>query len=137
MKGANEMKDLNYYLNLNYEMIVKKDSDCFVAHYKEFPRILGTGENEIEAISDLKDAFKCFVEISLKNGDKIKEPSQIHPSKNYAITMKTNIMDEIDKTAQTGAFSLSDNRCSHAKLYKKYMISNLEFLSQKALLYLY
>ena len=99
MKGANEMKDLNYYLNLNYEMIVKKDSDYFVAHYKEFPRILGTGENEIEAISDLKDAFKCFVEISLKNGDKIKEPSQIHPSKNYAITMKTNIMDEIDKTA--------------------------------------
>ena len=44
------MKDLNYYLNLNYEMIVKKDSDCFVTHYKEFPRILGTGENEIEAI---------------------------------------------------------------------------------------
>ena len=31
-------------------MIVKKDSDCFVAHYKEFPRILGTRENEIEAI---------------------------------------------------------------------------------------
>ena len=70
------MKDLNYYLNLNYEMIVKKDSDCFVAHYKEFPHILGTGENEIEAISDLKDAFKCFVEISLKMAIKSKNQAK-------------------------------------------------------------
>ena len=54
MKGANEMKDLNYYLNLNYEMIVKKDSDCFVAHYKEFSRILGASKSGIKAISDLK-----------------------------------------------------------------------------------
>lgn len=93
------MKDLNYYLSLNYEMIIQKGSDSFVAHYKEFPRILGSGDSEIEAISDLKDAFKCFIEVSLKNGDTIKEPNQAYPSKNYAITMKTNIMDEIDKTA--------------------------------------
>ena len=93
------MKDLNYYLSLNYEMIIKKDSDCFVAHFKEFPRILGTGDNEIEAINDLKNAFKSFIKVSLKYGDNIKEPSQNYPSKNYAITMKTNIMDEIDKAA--------------------------------------
>lgn len=101
------MKDLNYYLSLNYEIILKKDNDCFVAYYREFSRILGTGDNELEAINDLKEAFKCFVEVSLKHGDYIKEPVQNYPSKNYAITMKTNIMDEIDKAANKLGLSRS------------------------------
>ena len=92
-------KGLNYYLSLNYEISIKKENDYFVASYKEFPRILGTGNNEIEAINDLKDAFKSFVEVSLKHGDHIREPNENYPSKNYAITMKTNIMEEIDKFA--------------------------------------
>ncbi|MDY3113755.1 MAG: type II toxin-antitoxin system HicB family antitoxin [Helicobacter sp.] len=91
------MKDLNYYLSLNYEMIIKKENDYFVAYFRDFPRILGAGDNEAEAIADLKEAFICFIQSSLKNGDKIKEPS--YPTKNYAITMKTNIMEEIDKAA--------------------------------------
>ncbi len=101
------MKDLNYYLSLNYELDIKKENDYFVANYNEFPRILGTGNSEIEAIKDLQDAFKSFVEVSLKHGDNIKEPAKNYPSKNYAITMQISIMEEIDKLAKKLGLSRS------------------------------
>ncbi|MCC8277577.1 hypothetical protein LNU06_01665 [Campylobacter sp. VicNov18] len=56
------MKDLEYYLNLPYEIIVKKlsaqDGGGYFASYKDFPYIMGDGENEIEALKDVKEAFK-------------------------------------------------------------------------------
>ncbi|VEG60161.1 Uncharacterised protein family (UPF0150) [Campylobacter jejuni subsp. doylei] len=56
------MKDLDYYLNLPYEIIIKKldekDGGGYFARYKDFPYIMGEGENEIKALKDVKEAFK-------------------------------------------------------------------------------
>lgn len=117
-------KDLNYYLNLPYEAIVVRDRNFdgtyyYYAYYKEYKFIKGTGENEAEAITDLKEAFECALVEMLKDGEKIKEPhSSIEgKTKNYAITMKENIMQEIDDAAKQLGISRSAFLTISAKNY--------------------
>lgn len=69
-------KDKAYYLNLNYIPLIKKEDDYFIAYYYEYPYVVGTGENEIEALFDLRDAFESVIDVSLSYGDPIIEPSK-------------------------------------------------------------
>ncbi len=120
-------KDLNYYLNLPYEAIVVKDKNFddtfyYYAYYREYEYIKGTGENEAEAIADLKEAFKCALGEMLLDGEKIKEPrSSENKTKNYAITMKENIMHEIDEAAR----GLGISRSAFLTISAKNYIQNL------------
>lgn len=58
------MKNLEYYQNLPYEIILKKLSDeeggGYFARYKDFPFIMGDGASEIEALKDVKEALKVL-----------------------------------------------------------------------------
>ena len=116
-------KDLNYYLNLPYEVVVVRDKNFdstyyYYAYYKEYKFIKGTGENEAEAIADLKEAFKCALGEMLADGEKIKEPQSLeNKTKNYAITMKENIMHEIDDAAKQLGISRSAFLTISAKNY--------------------
>lgn len=116
-------KDLNYYLNLPYEVVVVRDKNFdstyyYYAYYKEYKFIKGTGENEAEAIADLKEAFKCALGEMLADGEKIKEPQSLeNKTKNYAITMKENIMNEIDDAAKQLGISRSAFLTISAKNY--------------------
>ena len=92
------MKDLAYYMSLPYEIKVKKlskeEGGGFGAQmpiFEPFALFFGQGESKAEAIKDLWQAFAAHVEDALKHGDFIPEPTK-PLSKNYAITMKTNIM---------------------------------------------
>ncbi len=71
-------KDLEYYLNLPYEIILRKlkpqEGGGYFAYYRDFPYIMGDGENEIEALRDVKDAFKGAIAVMLEKKDYIKEP---------------------------------------------------------------
>lgn len=69
-------KDLKYYLNLPYETILKIENEHFVAYHKEYPNVIGVGENETEAIQTLKDAFTALIKSLLADGEKIKEPKK-------------------------------------------------------------
>lgn len=107
------MKDLAYYMNLPYEIKVKKlskeEGGGFGAQmpiFESFALFFGQGESEAEAIEDLWQAFATHVEDALKHGDFIPEPTK-PLSKNYAITMKTNIMEQIDKEASRLGISRS------------------------------
>ena len=107
------MKDLAYYMSLPYEIKVKKlskeEGGGFGAQmpiFKPFALFFGQGESEAEAIEDLWQAFAAHVEDALKHGDFIPEPTK-PLSKNYAITMKTNIMKQIDKEASRLGISRS------------------------------
>lgn len=70
-------KDLEYYLNLPYEIILRKlkpqEGGGYFAYYRDFPYIMGDGENEIEALRDVKDAFKGAIAVMLEKKDYIKE----------------------------------------------------------------
>ena len=73
-------KGQKYYTSLPYKMIVQKieeskyNEEEFVAFYKEYPKITGIGKSEVKAITELKKAFKEFIEQCLKNNVEIKEP---------------------------------------------------------------
>ena len=107
------MKDLAYYMSLPYEIKVKKlskeEGGGFGAQmpiFEPFALFFGQGESKAEAIKDLWQAFAAHVEDALKHGDFIPEPTK-PLSKNYAITMKTNIMEQIDKEASRLGISRS------------------------------
>ena len=118
-------KDLNYYLNLPYEAIVVKDKNFdnsvyYYAYYKEYKYIKGTGDNEAEAIKDLKEAFKCALVEMIADNENIIEPHVISDkTKNYAITMKENIMQEIDEAAKKLGISRSAFLVVSAKNYMR------------------
>lgn len=71
-------KDLEYYLNLPYEIVLRKlkpqEGGGYFAYYKDFPYIMGDGESEIQALEDVKEAFKGAIALMLEKKDYIKEP---------------------------------------------------------------
>ena len=95
------MKDLQYYLNLPYEIIVRKlsqkDGGGYFASYKDFPYIMGDGESEAEAIADVKKAFAFVIETDLAEGKRIKEPSNTEAKVRINITLDKSLIEAIDK----------------------------------------
>ncbi len=75
------MKNLAYYLNLDYEIVIKKVS-------------------AIEAIESAQNAFAAFVEVSLAQGDSIHEPHGIEKSLRINISMPENLVKKIDSYIQ-------------------------------------
>lgn len=117
------VRNLNYYLNLPYVAIVVKDKNFddtfyYYAYYKEYEYIKGAGNNEAEAISDLKSAFKDALVEMLADNEEIIEPRSLSiKTKSYAITMKENIMQEIDTEAKELGISRSALLAISAKNY--------------------
>ena len=117
------VRNLNHYLNLPYVAIVVKDKNFddtfyYSAYYKEYQYIKGAGNNEAEAISDLKSAFKDALAQMLSDNEEIIEPKLLsHKTKSYAITMKENIMQEIDAAAKELGISRSAFLAISAKNY--------------------
>ena len=117
------VRNLNHYLNLPYVAIVVKDKNFddtfyYYAYYKEYEYIKGAGNNEVEAISDLKSAFKDALAQMLSDNEEIIEPKLLsHKTKSYAITMKENIMQEIDAAAKELGISRSAFLAISAKNY--------------------
>jgi len=117
------VRNLNYYLNLPYVAIVVKDKNFddtfyYYAYYKEYEYIKGAGNNEAEAISDLKSAFKDALVEMLSGNEEIIEPRSLSiKTKSYAITMKENIMQEIDTEAKELGISRSAFLAISAKNY--------------------
>ncbi|CUU72089.1 type II toxin-antitoxin system HicB family antitoxin [Campylobacter hyointestinalis] len=109
------MKDLNYYLNLPYTISVKKlgDGDYF-AQYLDINLtknnlIAGWGKDELEAINDLKEAFACYVEGALKNGDFIPEPLVEDKKVRINITLPKSLIESIDKITKNRSQFLAES----------------------------
>ena len=85
------IKGKNYYLSIDYDIIVDKlseeDGGGYFAYYKDIPSLMGDGETEEEAIEDVKKAFENYLEVSMKNKDVIKEPIDITKKEKINITM--------------------------------------------------
>jgi predicted RNase H-like HicB family nuclease len=98
------MKTINYYLNLDYEIIIreisKEDGGGYFAYYKDFKGVMGDGETANEAMQDVKSAFSCYLEVSLQNKEEIKEPSHLMKTKRVNITIPIYALEEIDTYAK-------------------------------------
>jgi len=94
------IKDKNYYMNIDYDIIVdslsEADGGGYFAYYKDIASVMGDGETKDEAIEDVKKAFECFVEASIKNKDTIKEPQNIYKKEKINITIPKDKLIGLD-----------------------------------------
>ncbi|MDL0089983.1 type II toxin-antitoxin system HicB family antitoxin [Campylobacter gastrosuis] len=73
-------KDINYYLNLPYEIkIVRLDDGDYYAQYADarlnkLVLMSGDGKTPNEAIDNLQNAFKSYLEYAIEAGRKIPGP---------------------------------------------------------------
>lgn len=107
------MKDINYYLNLPYEIIIRRldasEGGGYLARYKDFPFICGDGENEAEAIDDVKKAFEFVITQDLKEHKIIKEPSDDSQRVRINITLPKAVLEAIDKATHNRSKFLADS----------------------------
>ncbi|GBF33984.1 hypothetical protein DCCM_3095 [Desulfocucumis palustris] len=72
------MKNLEYYLNIAYEIKLRKLSEDegggWLAEIPNLPGCMSDGENPEEAVGNLDDAKKCWIETCLELGRPVPEP---------------------------------------------------------------
>ncbi len=80
-----------YYLGLDYEIIVRKlsleDGGGYFAYYKDFKGVMSDGKSIEDAMEDVKSAFSSYLEVALEQNKEIKEPSYLNKSKRINITI--------------------------------------------------
>jgi len=73
------MKDLNYYLDLNYEIklrpLTEDEGGGWFAEVPLLPGCISDGESPEEALTNLNDAKKGWIETALELGRPIPEPT--------------------------------------------------------------
>lgn len=74
------MKDLNYYLKLSYEIKVRQlgeeEGGGWFAEIPLLPGCMSDGDTIEEAVTNLYDAKKAWIETALALGRPVPEPSQ-------------------------------------------------------------
>jgi len=99
------MKTIQDYLDLDYEIILRKvspeDGGGYFAYYKDFKGVMGDGESADEALEDVKSAFACYLEVAIEKGENIKEPSHLMKTKRINITIPAYALEQIDNYAKS------------------------------------
>ncbi len=75
-------KDLAYYMNLPYTILLKPGEDAeegWLAEIPDLPGCFTAGETKEEALAMLDEAKQLWLESCLEHGDPIPEP-QLSPS---------------------------------------------------------
>lgn len=71
-------RDLTYYMNLPWTIIIKKlhdeSGEYFYAHILELDGCQSHGDSPDEAYQNLREALEGYLEVKLENGDPIPEP---------------------------------------------------------------
>lgn len=72
---SNRVKDIRYYMDLPYTLVVKRDEDGdFVAKVAELPGCSAHGSNAAEALDHLKEAQQLWLEDAIEAGQPPPEP---------------------------------------------------------------
>lgn len=74
-------KDIKYYLGLPYEIkleeLTREDGEGWFATVPLLPGCMSDGETPEEALENVRDAMKCWIETCLELGRTIPEPSNV------------------------------------------------------------
>jgi predicted RNase H-like HicB family nuclease len=111
-KADVSLKTIDEYMKLDYEIVIRALSEDegggWFAYYKDFKGVMGDAETPEEAIKDVRNAFKAFVENALANGDSIPMPSSHQPKAvRLNITIPEDELEVIDKYAKSRGMSRS------------------------------
>lgn len=103
-----EMKNKEYYMNLSYNIIVKKINDesgtYYTAKVVEFDGCRGVGDTYEEAYSDVLEAMEGWIETKLENGFAVPEPMEAERySGKFVLRLPKTLHQELSiKAAEEG-----------------------------------
>ena len=113
------MKDLQYYMDLQYPFILEQDDDgSYFIQFPDLPGCMTCGADINQTIEMAEDAKKCWFESALKDGDFIPEPKT--PASNYPDNFKLRLPKTLYK-------QLADNANANGvsmNQYCVYLLSN-------------
>jgi len=113
------MKDLKYYMNLQYPFILNQDDDgSFYIEFPDLPGCMTCGSNIIQAIEMGEDAKKCWFESALNDGDFIPEPkaAALNYPDNFKLRLPKTLYKQLADNASANGVSMNQ--------YCLYLLSN-------------
>ncbi|MGA3261173.1 MAG: type II toxin-antitoxin system HicB family antitoxin [Bryobacteraceae bacterium] len=105
-----EKHDLAYYMALPYTKLLRPDEDGdIVARIVELPGCSAHGENEAEALKNLQEAQRLWLEDSIEAGDPVPEPEKEAPlpSGKWVQRVPRSLHRHLAKTAKSEGVSLN------------------------------
>ncbi|HLE08947.1 MAG TPA: type II toxin-antitoxin system HicB family antitoxin [Thermodesulfobacteriota bacterium] len=82
------MKDLKYYLKLDYKMDIEVEDGVFFAKFPDLPGCMADGESYVEAAKKVLKVKDEWLTVAFKEGWVIPEPSTV-PQVSGRITLRT------------------------------------------------
>ena len=102
------MKDLNYYMNLPYTVIVRGDADGdFVARIDELKGCVAHGETEHEALDKVRNVQETWIADCLESGDPVPEPIEELPSGKWVQRVPRSLHKKLVVLAKREGVSLN------------------------------
>jgi len=105
------MKKLEYYLNLNYQIKIRKLSDAegggWFAEIPLLPGCMSDGETSQEAIENVNEAKKDWIEASMELGRPIPEPANEDYSGQLRVRMPKSLHRALSEKAREEKVSLN------------------------------
>ncbi len=101
-------KDLNYYLNLEYTIRLKKNSDgSFFAEIEELPGCITEGDTEEETLRMIEDAKASWLSVALERNLTIPEPSPDEFSGKFNVRVPKSLHRKLAYRAKEEEVSLN------------------------------
>ena len=104
------MKDLNYYMNLNYKIEIIPDTEegGYALSYPELPGCITCADTIQEGISMLEDAKKCWLAACIENNIDIPEPKDINEySGQFKLRMPKSLHKELYERSRREGISMN------------------------------
>ena len=91
------MKDLDYYMNLNYrvEVLKAEEGEGYVLHYPELKGCITCADTIQQGFDMIEDAKKCWFTACIEDNIPIPEPSQFE---DYSGQFKLRMPKSLHKT---------------------------------------
>lgn len=96
-------------MNAGYSEELKRNSDgTYFARIVEFPGCMTEGDTEAEALENLKDAMRGWVEVQLEDGDPIPPPiSDDQFSGKFVVRVPRSVHRDLSQRAEREGVSLN------------------------------
>ena len=105
------MKDLNYYLNLEYDKKLRRLTDDegggWFAEIPSLPGCMSDGETPEEAVTNLNDAKRAWIDTVLELGREVPEPVSDEYSGQIRVRMPKSLHKSLSERAKEENVSLN------------------------------
>lgn len=99
-----------YYLNLPYTFVIIPDDECYFIKVKELVGCMSQGDTIEDAYHMIKDAMNSWLEIAIKEEDKIPLPDsmqEVNYSGKISLRMPKSLHKKVAKEAKKEGVSLN------------------------------